>query len=181
MNFDLPALLMLATLSCQDSAQQQLHEARQLRDASLFVMASFAECRDDESGSDVRRTEAYVRTMAIWLPQQEDVGHRLNRDQVEHMAKSAPLRDIGKVTIPEGILLKPGRLCSEECSIMKTHGVCGWELLNRVVQRMGSGGAQYLSCAMNIALHHNAQSDGGGYLDGLAGEAIPLSARQTKP
>ena len=158
-------------------AQRQLDEARQLRDATLFVMASFAEFRDDDSGNHVRRCEAYVRTLATWLQGHDNPHYHLSATQIEQIAKAAPLHDIGKVAIPDGILLKPGRLSVEEFSIMKTHALRGWELLNRAAQRMGDVHCPYLAHAMDIARHHHEKWDGSGYPDGLAGSAIPLSAR----
>ena len=161
----------------QAELQARLHEVDELRDATLFVMVSFAEFRDEETGNHVRRTQEYVRTLATWLQDAGDARYALSPCQIDQIAKSAPLHDIGKVAIPDGILLKPSRLTAEEFTIMKTHAMRGWELLNRAAQRMGEAGRQYLQHAMDIARHHHERWDGSGYPDGLAGEAIPLSAR----
>ena len=93
------------------------------------------------------------------------------------IAKSAPLHDIGKVAIPDGILLKPGRLTPDEMAVMKTHAMQGWEMLRRAAARMGHQGNLFLQYGMEIARHHHERWDGAGYPDGLAGTAIPLSAR----
>lgn len=164
--------------AAQDEAlQARLQEVDALRDATLFVMVSFAEFRDDDSGNHVRRTQEYVRTMAQWLQGLGDVRYALSPAQIDQIACSAPLHDIGKVAIPDGILLKPGRLTPEEFTIMKTHARRGYDLLQRAAERMGEDGQRYLRPAMDIARHHHERWDGSGYPDGLAGQAIPLSAR----
>jgi len=161
----------------QRELDARMFEVDQLRDATLYVMVSFAEFRDEDTGNHVRRTQEYVRTLATWLSQQPDPAYQLDAERIDQLAKSAPLHDIGKVAIPDGILLKPGRLTDEEFLIMKTHAVRGWELLHRAAQRMGDDGSLFLQYAMEIARHHHERWDGSGYPDGLAGTAIPLSAR----
>ena len=160
----------------QGELDERLRDVDRLRDATLHVMVSFAEFRDQETGNHVRRTQEYVRTLATWL---RDQGHEpdLGDDEITQLARSAPLHDIGKVAIPDGILLKPGALTPEEMTIMRTHAVRGWELLRRAAERMGPEGGLYLRYGMEIARHHHEKWDGSGYPDGLAGAAIPLSAR----
>ncbi len=155
---------------------QRLRDVDQLRDATLHVMVSFAEFRDEETGNHVRRTQEYVRLLGHWLRAE---GHRPELDdaRIEQLARSAPLHDIGKVAIPDGILLKPGPLSAEETVVMRGHALRGWEMLRRAADRMGVEGALYLADGMDIARHHHERWDGSGYPDGLAGEAIPLSAR----
>ncbi|MDO9285876.1 MAG: two-component system response regulator [Aquabacterium sp.] len=161
----------------QQALQARLVEVDRLRDATFHVMVSFAESRDEATGNHVRRTQEYVRTLASWLSRQPGMAARLTPEQIDLLAKSAPLHDIGKVAIPDGILLKPGRLTAEEFTVMKTHALRGWDLLRRAAERMGDEGSLFLQYAMQIARHHHERWDGNGYPDGLAGEAIPLSAR----
>lgn len=161
----------------QQELTTRLAEVEQLRDTTLNVMISFAEFRDEDTGHHVRRTQEYVRTLARWLAAQPGSALGLDDEQIGHMAKSAPLHDIGKVAIPDGILLKPGRLTADEMTVMKTHAMQGWEMLRRAAQGMGDHGSLFLQYGMEIARHHHERWDGSGYPDGLAGVAIPLSAR----
>ncbi|MEK8026290.1 HD domain-containing phosphohydrolase [Pseudaquabacterium rugosum] len=161
----------------RSALDERLREVDLLREATLHVMVSFAEFRDEDTGHHVKRTQEYVRALGDWLRQQPGSGVTLDDAALELLAKSAPLHDIGKVAIPDGILLKPGRLTTEEFAIMRTHAVRGWEMLQRAAQRMGTSGSDYLRYGMEIARHHHERWDGSGYPDSLAGEAIPLSAR----
>lgn len=161
----------------QQELQTRLGEVEQLRDATLHVMISFAEFRDEDTGFHVRRTQEYLRTLAHWLLAQPGGMPGLDAERIDHMAKSAPLHDIGKVAIPDGILLKPGRLTPDEMAVMRTHAMQGWEMLRRAAERMGHQGDLFLKYGMEIARHHHERWDGGGYPDGLAGDTIPLSAR----
>lgn len=161
----------------QAALAPRLAEVDALRDATLYLMVSFAEFGGDDTGNHVRRTQGYVRTLAHWLQGQGDTRYALSDDEIDQIAKAAPLHDIGNVAIPDGILLKPARLTPEEFSIMKTHALRGWELLAHAAQRLGDTGCGYLQHAKDIARHHHERWDGSGYPDGLAGAAIPLSAR----
>jgi putative two-component system response regulator len=161
----------------QEALAERLAEVNLLREATLHVMISFAEFRDEDTGFHVRRTQEYVRTLAHWLAAQPGNAMQLDDERIDHIAKSAPLHDIGKVAIPDGILLKPGRLTADEMTVMRTHSMQGWEMLRRAAERMGDQGSLFLQYGMEIARHHHERWDGTGYPDGLAGEAIPLSAR----
>jgi putative two-component system response regulator len=157
----------------QAELDERLDEVEKLRDATLFVMVSLAEFRDEDTGNHVKRTQEYVRVLAERLASD---GEPLDAHTIDMLAKSAPLHDIGKVAIPDHILLKPGPLDADAFKVMKTHTLHGWEMLRRAAQRMG-GSSAFLTLAMEIARSHHERWDGSGYPDGLAGEAIPLSAR----
>jgi putative two-component system response regulator len=140
-------------------------------------MVSLAEFRDADTGNHIQRTQEYVRTLASWLAAQPDAPVELTAAAIDELAKAAPLHDIGKVAIPDAILLKPGRLSADEWQIMKTHAEHGADLLQRAIDRLGNDAGLMLTFGKQIARHHHEKWDGSGYPDGLSGEAIPLAAR----
>jgi len=152
-------------------------EVEALRDTTLAVMVGMAESRDADTGNHIVRTQEYVRTLAQWLAAQPDAPPGLDDDAIEQLAKAAPLHDIGKVAIPDAILLKPGRLDGDEWTVMKTHAEAGAALLQRAIDRLGDDAGLLLHYGKQIARHHHERWDGTGYPDGLAGDAIPLAAR----
>jgi putative two-component system response regulator len=152
-------------------------EVERLRDTTLFVMVGLAEFRDADTGNHIQRTQEYVRTLARWIAGQPDGPADLTEFAIDELAKAAPLHDIGKVAIPDGILLKPGRLSQDEWRVMKTHAEHGADLLQRAIDRLGDDAGLMLTYGKQIARHHHERWDGSGYPDGLTGEAIPLSAR----
>ena len=118
-----------------------------------------------------------MRTLARWIADQPDGPDDLTDFAIDELAKAAPLHDIGKVAIPDGILLKPGKLSPDEWRVMKTHAEHGADLLQRAIDKLGDDAGLMLTFGKQIARHHHEKWDGSGYPDGLAGEAIPLSAR----
>jgi putative two-component system response regulator len=153
------------------------HEVEALRDTTLFVMIGLAEFRDSDTGNHILRTQEYVRALATWLAGQPGAPAELDERGIDQLAKAAPLHDIGKVAIPDAILLKPGKLSPEEWSVMQTHARAGGDLLRRAMDRLGDDAGLLLTYGEQIARHHHEKWDGSGYPEGLAGEAIPLAAR----
>lgn len=160
----------------QREVERRLSDINHLQDASIYVMVSLAEFRDECTGNHIRRTQAYVRRLAQQLASSPKFADQLGAPRIELIAKSAPLHDIGKIAIPDHILLKPGKLDAEEFAVMKTHARRGYEMLRQAGEHMGAHG-EFLTLAMDIAGGHHEKWDGSGYPDGLAGEAIPLGAR----
>ncbi|WP_200960170.1 HD-GYP domain-containing protein [Pelomonas sp. Root1217] len=152
-------------------------EVERLRDTTLFVMVGLAEFRDADTGNHIQRTQEYVRTLAQWISAQPDGPLDLTPEAIDELAKAAPLHDIGKVAIPDAILLKPGKLSPDEWQVMMTHAEHGADLLQRAIDRLGDDAGPMLTFGKQIARHHHEKWDGSGYPDGLTGEAIPLSAR----
>ena len=99
----------------------------------------------------------------------------LTKDYLENLMMAAPMHDIGKISVPDSVLQKPGRLTPEEFEIIKRHAVSGGEIIQNTFGHVGN--AQYLDMAYNVALHHHEKWNGKGYPDGLSGTDIPLSAR----
>ncbi|WP_051379019.1 HD domain-containing phosphohydrolase [Derxia gummosa] len=162
----------------QRELDARLAEVERLRESALFTMISFSEFRDHETGNHVRRTREYVRVLAQWLAvHAADAAYRLEPDEIEQIARSAPLHDVGKVAIPDSILLHTGPLGPPAFEVMKTHAMKGWEMLGRIETELGPDGTRLLRHARDIARWHHERWDGTGYPDGLAGNAIPLSAR----
>ena len=141
-----------------------------------MAMASLAETRDNETGNHIRRTQHYVRALAKKLQTQPKFTHLLTDDTIELLYKSAPLHDIGKVGIPDAILLKPGKLTAEEFEVMKTHTTLGRDAI-AVAEKLIDTPNTFLGYAREIAYSHQEKWDGSGYPAKLKGEAIPLSAR----
>lgn len=160
----------------QQEVERRLSDINRLQDASICVMVSLAEFRDECTGNHIRRTQAYVRLLAQQLASLPKFAGQLTPQRIELIAKSAPLHDIGKIAIPDHILLKPGKLDADEFAVMKTHARRGYEMLRQAGEHMGDHG-EFLAQAMDIAGGHHEKWDGSGYPDGLAGEAIPLGAR----
>lgn len=151
------------------------HEIFEAHMATIYSLVKLAESRDYNTGEHVLRVAELCRMLAGKLRGREKYRDYINDSYVEYIFKAAPLHDIGKVGIPDSILLKPGKLTPEEFEIMKTHTVIGEETLLEVKQRYS--GYKFLEMAVHIARHHHERWDGTGYPDGLSGEDIPLSAR----
>ncbi len=148
-----------------------------IQDVTINAMASLAETRDNETGNHIRRTQRYVKVLAEKLRFNPRFAHFLNDDKtIELLYKSAPLHDIGKVGIPDRILLKPGRFEPEEFEIMKTHTTLGRDAILQAEKDLGAE-MPFLKYAKEIAYSHQEKWDGSGYPEGLSGDDIPISAR----
>ena len=146
------------------------------QDLAIVALGSIAETRDNETGNHIHRTRAYVKVLAGRLAARQRYGAAVTAQQWAMIWKSSPLHDLGKVGIPDQILLKPGKLTSDEFLAMQRHPAIGRDALRAAEIRMGTDGS-FLGVAKEIAYSHHERWDGGGYPEGLAGEAIPLSAR----
>jgi putative two-component system response regulator len=160
----------------EKEVQRRLEEVRDIQDVTILTLASLAETRDNETGNHIIRTQHYVRLLALELRKDPKFEWQLDDRTVDLLFKSAPLHDIGKVGIPDRILLKPGKLTPEEFVVMKTHTTLGKLAIESAEARLGKHVA-FLQCAKDIAYYHQEKWDGSGYPEGLSGDAIPLSAR----
>ncbi|MGQ5524018.1 response regulator [Chitinimonas sp. PSY-7] len=155
---------------------KRTREVVAIQEVTIRTMASLAETRDNETGNHIRRTQHYVRVLAEALCSNPYYASILDARTIESMFKSAPLHDIGKVGIPDRILLKRGKLEPEEFEVMKTHTTLGRDTIIHSEQELGFE-IDFLRYAKEIAYSHQEKWDGSGYPEGLAGESIPLSAR----
>ena len=147
-----------------------------IQQASIRALAHLAEIRDPETGNHILRTQLYVRQLAIGLASHPRFTNTLTPAYIELLSRSAPLHDIGKVGIPDQILLKPGKLTPEEWPVMRTHAKLGSDAIEEAERDIEQPLA-FLTLAKEIAHWHHEKWDGSGYPDGLNGDAIPVSAR----
>lgn len=163
-----------AFLETKVSARTQ--EVMAIQDVTILAMASMAETRDSDTGNHIRRTQYYVKALAEKLKDNPRFTATLTDNYIKHLFKSAPLHDIGKVGIPDRILLKPGKFEPHEFEIMKTHTTLGRDAIAHAEESLGME-VQFLALAKEIAYGHQEKWDGSGYPQGVAGDAIPVSAR----
>ena len=147
-----------------------------IKDVTVKSMASLAETRDIDTGHHIRRTQCFVKILAERLRQENGYAEVLTPEFIALLFRLAPLHDIGKVGIPDHILMKPGALTSEEFSIMKTHTTLGASVLE-FSEKLLSEPIPFFKHAKELTRSHHERWDGRGYPDGLSGEDIPLSAR----
>ena len=160
----------------EQEVARRTREVQAIQDVTILAMASLAETRDNETGKHIRRTQLYVRALAERLRTHPRFAAYLTPAQIDVLFKSAPLHDIGKVGIPDHILLKPGSFEPDELAVMKTHTTLGRDAIEHAEAQLGMP-LDYLACAKEIAYCHQEKWDGTGYPQGLAGDAIPISAR----
>jgi putative two-component system response regulator len=163
-------------LLLEAEVNQRLAENDLTQRASIQALAHLAEIRDPETGNHLLRTQGYVQQLALRLRTHPRFAATLNKRYIDLLVRSAPLHDIGKVGIPDHILLKPGKLDANEWAIMQTHAKLGSDALEQA-ERDIKMPLQFLSVAKEIAHWHHEKWDGTGYPDGLAGDAIAISAR----
>ena len=155
---------------------RRMAENELIQTVSIRALAHLAETRDPETGNHILRTQCYVKQLALAMQTHPRFASTLNDRYIRLLARSAPLHDIGKVGIPDAILCKPGPLTPEEWIIMKTHAQRGSDALE-LAERDAEAPVEFLFLAKEIAHWHHEKWDGSGYPDGLAGDAIPISAR----
>jgi HD-GYP domain-containing protein (c-di-GMP phosphodiesterase class II) len=147
----------------------------QYHDEMIMDFANLIESRDDNTGGHVKRTSIYVKLIAEELHARGYYKDILTKDYATNLMKSAPLHDIGKISVPDAILQKPGKLTDEEYAIMKLHSENGGKIILNTFKNLGN--EDYLKTAYEVARYHHEKWNGRGYPDGLKEEEIPLCAR----
>lgn len=155
--------------------EQQTRDLLETRDLVVFALAKLADSRDPETGSHLERIRAYGQILAEQLCREGPYTDVVDHAFIDNIYLSSPMHDIGKVGIPDAILLKPEQLTDDEFNMMKMHCAIGANALSEVLRHGNSG--RFLTMAIEIATWHHERWDGSGYPDGLAGQDIPLSAR----
>jgi putative two-component system response regulator len=155
---------------------ERTRETVRMQDATILAMATLAESRDPNAGNHLLRTQRFFKVLGRELRFHERFTAQLNDESIVLMSKAAPLHDIGKVAVPDAILMKPGRLTPDEFNLMKQHTVHGRDAIAGVEKTLG-GSNHFLRYAREITYSHQEKWDGSGYPQGLKGDQIPLSAR----
>ncbi|WFA09346.1 HD domain-containing phosphohydrolase [Tissierella sp. Yu-01] len=168
-------LLMKYNTDLEEMVNEKVKDISDLQISTIFALVKLAESRDDDTGAHIERTSALCRVMAKLLRKTLKYEDLIDDKYVEDIYKASPLHDIGKVGIPDSILLKPGKLTKEEFDIMKTHVNIGYDTLYEVQKKFPKN--SFLKMGMDITKYHHEKWDGSGYPDGIRGENIPLSGR----
>lgn len=161
---------------------ERTKELAVIKDVTILSMATLAETRDNETGQHLRRTQTYVKLLAQALQTHPDFCDFMSEKNIDLLYKSAPLHDIGKVGIPDEILLKPSKLSEFEFEIMKRHTTYGSNAISSSINTLTNelsenDGPTFLQFAQDIAHYHHEKWDGSGYPNGLSGDDIPIAAR----
>jgi len=168
--------LMLTNQQLQESLESRGEDVRRAHDALLFTMAKMAESRDGETPGHLRRLQLYTRVLAQHAAHRAPWLGLVDERFLEQVERCVPLHDIGKIGLPDEVLLKPGALTAAERALVETHTLIGDRILE-VLGREHGHSLEFLGMARAIVRHHHERYDGRGYPDRLAGDAIPAAAR----
>jgi putative two-component system response regulator len=159
----------------EDLVLAQVKEITESQMATIFALAELAESRDEDTGKHLERVQIFCRLLSQTLSQTSKYEKMIGASFIRELYYASPLHDIGKVAIPDVILLKPGKHTPEEFDIMKKHTIMGSETLQQVHEKYPNN--SFINMGIDISRSHHERWDGTGYPDGLSGENIPLSAR----
>jgi len=168
--------LVLTNQQLEKSLAARSMDVRRAQDALLFGLAKMAESKDGETAGHLRRLQRYARCLAEHAADEPTWVGVANSSFLEHLERCVPLHDIGKIGLPDFILMKPGKLTDSERSLMETHTIIGDRILEALAHQHGES-LTFLGMASAIVRHHHERFDGNGYPDHLVGEAIPAAAR----
>ncbi|MCH7752160.1 MAG: HD domain-containing protein, partial [Planctomycetes bacterium] len=157
-------------VALKHAAVERTKQMLAIQDVAVFTLAKVAESRDNETGTHLLRMREYSQRLAQELASDSPYAHEIDAAFLGDLYRSSPLHDIGKVGIPDAILLKPGRLTAKEFEVMKRHTVIGSNILNEAVMQLTEGG--FLTMGASIAQFHHERWDGQGYPAGLVADEI---------
>lgn len=161
--------------SLEAMVETQLQRITQLQRDIIITMANLIESRDGTTGEHVKRTSQYVDFFVNKLIEKNVYREELSNELINYIKRATPMHDIGKITVSDIILQKPGKFTDEEYSIMKNHAQAGRQLIQDNISKMID--SKFVEVASDIAAYHHEKWNGKGYPEGLKGEEIPLSAR----
>ena len=141
----------------------------------IIGIANLIESRDNSTGTHVKNTSNYVNMLATAAKNAGIYPETIDDNFIKLMVSAAPLHDIGKISVPDNILQKPGKLTEEEFEIMKSHSTEGGKMIHQVIE--DTNDEEFIKLAYDVATYHHEKWNGKGYPEGLVGEAIPVSAR----
>lgn len=159
----------------QEMVEEKTRDVYESHRETIFALAKLAEQRDNDTGKHIERVQSFTRILAEAMLAMPEYAGDMDEQFVENLYHATPLHDIGKVAIPDSILLKPGKLTEEEFAVIKTHTTSGSEHLSEVFRRYKKNA--FLEVGVALTRSHHEKWDGSGYPDGLAGEDIPLAGR----
>jgi len=171
----LQRILKQQNADLEKRVEEKVAEVYSAQLSTITALAKLAEHRDNDTGQHLERVQRYTHILAVRLQEDRVYADEIDDQFIHNLYHATPLHDIGKVSIPDRILLKPGRLEPEEFEVMKTHTTVGAETLAEVYEDYQNN--EFLSLGVAITRSHHERWDGAGYPDGLAGTEIPLAAR----
>lgn len=153
--------------------QKKNEHLREMNYRIIDTLGTIVEFRNLESGNHIFRVRSYTKVLLSYV-KRDYPEYKLTDEVCEQIAQASAMHDVGKISIPDSILLKPGKLTVEEFEIMKTHTTKGCEIIEKI---SSVDDERFIRCCYEIARGHHEKYDGGGYPDGLKGDEIPLSAQ----
>lgn len=159
----------------EELVEEKVKEISDSQMSTIFALSKLAESRDAETGRHLERVRFFCQILAEKLCRESPYKHEIEDNFIHNISNASPLHDIGKVAIPDSILLKPGKFIAEEFEVMKTHTTIGASTLDEV--RKLYPGNRFIDMGISIARSHHERWDGKGYPENLAGQNIPLAAR----
>ena len=169
------SLMSEKQIELSEKIHQEMTERQEMQNHVIELLANVIETRDISTGEHIIHTKQYVGLIAEAMREDDEYRDVMTDEMIERLKNTAPLHDVGKILVPDTILLKPAKLTPEEFERMKTHSASGGQLIKQFFS--GIKDVDFLKTAEEIAVSHHEKWDGTGYPEGLRGEDIPLSAR----